>query len=235
MKSMHSRVVQCLILLTAVLATMTAGSNYRLEAQQAGLPPEVVHYADVVLYDGKILTVDENFTIADAVAIRDGKFLAVGTTDRVLPLAGPKTRRIDLKGKMALPGFVDVICELRRFSPEQADDTRRVLKGLARFDETLPETVIELRDDGYHVVGSKADARQLDRIAVIEQILVDSETGLTSEDVLHAWPEHEISCPGKRSVQTDLNYGFSENRWNRSGEGKKGDPFRYSKCDSRTL
>ena len=107
MKSMHSRVVQCLILLMAVLVIMTAGSNYRLEAQQAGLPPEVVHYADVVLYNGKILTVDENFAIVDAVAMRDGKFLAVGTTDRVLPLAGPKTRRIDLKGKTALPGFVD--------------------------------------------------------------------------------------------------------------------------------
>jgi hypothetical protein len=139
------------------------------------------------------------------------------------------------RGSGALPGFVDIICELRRFNPEQADDTRRVLKGLARFDETLPETVIELRDDGYHVVGSKADAKQLDRIPVIEKILVDSKAELTSEDVFHAWPEHKIPRPSKRSVQLDLNYGFSENRWNRSGEGKKGDPFRYSKCDSRTL
>ncbi len=107
MQSMRKRGVKYSVLLIVVLATMTAGPNCRVEAQQASVPPEVLHYADIVLYNGKVATVDENFTIVDAVAMRDGKFLAVGTTDRVLPLAGPQTRRIDLKGKMALPGFVD--------------------------------------------------------------------------------------------------------------------------------
>src|SRR3990172_8892124 len=80
----------------------------RLEAQQTGLPPEVLHYADTVLYNGKILTADEKFTIVEAVAIRDGKFLAVGPTARILPMAGPNTRRIDLRGRTVVPGIIDL-------------------------------------------------------------------------------------------------------------------------------
>jgi predicted amidohydrolase YtcJ len=53
----------------------------------------------MVLYNGKVLTADDKFTMAEAVAIRDGKFLAVGKTDAILPMAGPQTRKIDLKGK----------------------------------------------------------------------------------------------------------------------------------------
>ncbi len=74
-------------------------------AQQ--LSPEVIHYPEIVIYNGKILTADEKFTIAQAVAIRDGKFLAVGTTDRIMAMAGPHTRKIDLQGKTAMPGLID--------------------------------------------------------------------------------------------------------------------------------
>ncbi|MBI4464243.1 MAG: amidohydrolase family protein, partial [Acidobacteria bacterium] len=79
----------------------------RGQTQQAAPAPEVLHYADMVLYNGKILTADEKFSAVEAVAIRDGKFLAVDTTDRILTMAGPATRKIDLKGKTALPGLVD--------------------------------------------------------------------------------------------------------------------------------
>ncbi len=54
-------------------------SSRGLEAQQLSVPPEVLAYADMVLYNGQILTVDDDFTIVETVAIRDGKFLAIGT------------------------------------------------------------------------------------------------------------------------------------------------------------
>ena len=75
-------------------------------AQQ--LPPEVVRYADVVFVNGKVLTADAQFTIAQAVAVRDGKFMAVGETDRILAMAGPATRKIDLQGKTLTPGIFDL-------------------------------------------------------------------------------------------------------------------------------
>ncbi len=71
------------------------------------LPPEVVNYADIVLYNGKVLTADDKFTVVDAVAVRDGKILATGASARVLAMAGPKTTKIDLKGRSVTPGFID--------------------------------------------------------------------------------------------------------------------------------
>lgn len=62
--------------------------------------------ADTVLYNGKILTVDSNFTMAQAVAVRGNRITAVGTNDEVLGLAGPNTLRIDLKGKTVTPGLI---------------------------------------------------------------------------------------------------------------------------------
>ena len=55
-----------------------------------GAASPVTHYADMILYNGKVVTVDKDFTIAQALAIRDGKFLAVGKNKNVLALAGPK-------------------------------------------------------------------------------------------------------------------------------------------------
>jgi len=69
--------------------------------------PEVLAYADIVLVNGKILTVDQNFSIAQALAVRDGKILAVGENDRILNMAGPSTKRVDLQGKTVTPGFID--------------------------------------------------------------------------------------------------------------------------------
>ena len=104
----RKKVVKGSVWFVAIGMILGGVARLPLEAQQATLPPEVVAYADTVLYNGKILTADEQFSIAEAVAIRDGKFLAVGTSARILPMAGSQTRRIDLKGRAVMPGLVDV-------------------------------------------------------------------------------------------------------------------------------
>jgi predicted amidohydrolase YtcJ len=62
---------------------------------------------DLILTNGKIITVDERFTIAQAVAIRGDRFIAVGSDQAIGKLAGPSTRRIDLRGKAVIPGLID--------------------------------------------------------------------------------------------------------------------------------
>jgi predicted amidohydrolase YtcJ len=62
--------------------------------------------ADTILYNGKVLTVDARFSVAEAVAVRDDRIVAVGTSADVLKLAGPGTLRIDLKGKTVTPGLI---------------------------------------------------------------------------------------------------------------------------------
>lgn len=63
--------------------------------------------ADTVLINGKIVTVDSNFTIARAIAIKDGKIIGIGTDDIVLKYAGNNTKKIDLNGRTVIPGLID--------------------------------------------------------------------------------------------------------------------------------
>jgi len=63
--------------------------------------------ADRVLVNGKVLTVDAQDSVAEAIAIRDGRIVAVGTTADIESLAGPGTDRIDLQGRTATPGLLD--------------------------------------------------------------------------------------------------------------------------------
>jgi predicted amidohydrolase YtcJ len=62
---------------------------------------------DLILYRGLFTTLDRSNPTADAVAIRDGLFVAVGRENEVLPLAGPETRIVDLGGHRVLPGLID--------------------------------------------------------------------------------------------------------------------------------
>jgi predicted amidohydrolase YtcJ len=61
----------------------------------------------LVLFNGRILTVDPRDTIVQALAIRDGKIIAVGADRDILRLAGSATKRIDLRGRTATPGLID--------------------------------------------------------------------------------------------------------------------------------
>jgi predicted amidohydrolase YtcJ len=63
--------------------------------------------ADLIFSNGKIITVDERFTIAQAVAIKGDRVVAVGSNQEIARLAGAGTRKIDLKGKSVIPGLID--------------------------------------------------------------------------------------------------------------------------------
>ena len=63
--------------------------------------------ADTVLINGKIVTVDQQFSIQEAIAVRDGRILSVGKTSEMQKLAGPGSRVIDLQGRSVIPGLID--------------------------------------------------------------------------------------------------------------------------------
>jgi predicted amidohydrolase YtcJ len=67
---------------------------------------------DLILVHGKILTVDAKDSIAQAIAIREGKIVALGSDQDILQLAAGKARVIDLQGKTATPGLIDAHAHL---------------------------------------------------------------------------------------------------------------------------
>jgi predicted amidohydrolase YtcJ len=62
---------------------------------------------DTILVNGKLVTLDARSSVAEAVAIRDGKIVAVGRSATLRKLAGPATRVVDLGGRTAIPGLID--------------------------------------------------------------------------------------------------------------------------------
>jgi predicted amidohydrolase YtcJ len=83
-----------LLLFVAMLLVGVAARGY---AQQP----------DTVLVNGKILTVDAAFSTREALAIRDGRIVALGTTADIRKLTGPRTQVIDLQGRTVIPGLID--------------------------------------------------------------------------------------------------------------------------------
>ena len=63
--------------------------------------------ADLILHGGKVVTLDRKSSIARAVAVRDGRIVAVGTDADVLAWKGPKTTLLDLEGRTLMPGLYD--------------------------------------------------------------------------------------------------------------------------------
>ncbi|WP_187265450.1 amidohydrolase [Reinekea thalattae] len=68
---------------------------------------EVAQSADTLLINGKILTVDDDFSIVQSLAIRDGRIVAVGSNAETNALIGTQTKLIDLNGKTVIPGLID--------------------------------------------------------------------------------------------------------------------------------
>ncbi|HYF34178.1 MAG TPA: amidohydrolase, partial [Prosthecobacter sp.] len=62
---------------------------------------------DFILHHGRVLTVNEKFEIAQAIAVEKERIVAVGTNAEVLALKGPDTQVVDLGGKTVLPGLMD--------------------------------------------------------------------------------------------------------------------------------
>ncbi len=85
--------MRVLVLLLALLALLVT--------------PALAQPADLVLRGGRVITVDKDWRVAQAVAIRDGRFVAVGNDDAIDSHIGPATQVIDLNGDTVIPGLID--------------------------------------------------------------------------------------------------------------------------------
>jgi predicted amidohydrolase YtcJ len=122
-----------LLLLTCLAAILTA-SAARAQASEV---------AELILFNGKIATVDKKFAIVQALAVRDGKILRVGTDRQVLETKGAGTDLVDLEGKFVLPGLMD-------------SHTHPTSASMYEFDHRVPE--MESIDDVLEYIRSRTEA-----------------------------------------------------------------------------
>ena len=103
MKKFHpfTTAFTCLLLIPVFwlsLGSLTAQSPSRAVLEKLAV------YPTLIVYNGKIATMDQNLTFYQAMAIREDKIWRLGTDQEIKELAGPQTQLIDLKGRTVTPG-----------------------------------------------------------------------------------------------------------------------------------
>jgi len=108
--------------------------------------------ADLILYNAKVYTVDEAFRSAEAFAVKDGKFLAIGSSEEILSTY-TADNKIDAEGKFVYPGFYDAHCHfygyganlLKRAELAGTQSTEEILERLRQHRAINPEGWLEGR------------------------------------------------------------------------------------------
>ena len=98
----HIRGLVAASVFTVIVFALAFHARTTARAQQAPAEP-----ADMVITNGKVVTVEDGAPEAQAVAIRGSRIVAVGTNAAIKPLIGPKTQVIDVKGQFVMPGFIE--------------------------------------------------------------------------------------------------------------------------------
>lgn len=138
---------------------------------------------DRILYNGKILTVDQAFSIVSAIAIRGERILAVGETAAIRKLAGPATVQTDLQGRTVVPGLIDSHFHYLRGSDFGADEVR--WHGITS------------RKDALAAISTKASASKPGQWIFVlggwhEQQFADKPGGFTQAELDEAAPENPV-------------------------------------------
>jgi predicted amidohydrolase YtcJ len=160
---------------------------------------------DLILHNGNFWTVDPRAPRAQAVAISDDRFLAVGTNDEILAFATARSRKIDLGKKTVLPGFIDAHSHPAmsgRLHLRQVDCDLRSIKAIQsalreRAAKTPPgEWVLGFKyDDTKTAEGRMLTLKDLDDAVPDHPVLVNHRGG----------HENFVNSPALRAAQVDEN------------------------------
>ncbi|MGB2793835.1 MAG: AAA family ATPase [Candidatus Acidiferrales bacterium] len=132
------------------------------------------------------------------------------------------------RGSSAFAGAVDIVLSLRRHQGN-AKRTIRVLQALSRFSETPAELLVEFTDDGYISLGEPHEAAVKEAEDSIIAIAPKSETEAVALKELM-----EGAKISRATAQRAIKELITERILNSTGNGKKGNPFRYFLAENRT-
>lgn len=127
--------------------------------------------ADLVIHNGKIYTVNQTFTIVQAMAIREGRILAIGSNQDILS-GFQATETIDLKGQTVYPGFIDAHCHFVGYG---SDLIKLDLSGTKSFDEILLRTTEFEKSNSFDwILGRGWDQNDWENSSYPDNVLLDS-------------------------------------------------------------
>jgi predicted amidohydrolase YtcJ len=97
--------------------------------------------ADLLFYNGQVITMDNNAGVCEALAVKDSKILSVGSNAEVGKLKGKETKVINLEGKTLMPGFIDAHAHLELYGTNALGVNGKVVKSIEELKEKLDAKV----------------------------------------------------------------------------------------------
>lgn len=156
---MNKHVVPVAILMTALLAGACSKGGMEM--------------ADLVLVNGIVRTMDSNGTVAEAVAVRDGRIVRVGSSAALKAMAGPDTRVVDLAGAAVLPGFIDSHTHFLSGGFSLASIQLRDVRSREEFAARIAAFAKTL-DKGEWIVNGEWDHEQFDPVELPRRDWIDA-------------------------------------------------------------
>lgn len=117
--------------------------------------------ADLIFQNGKIVTVDSNFSIYNAIAIKGDKIIDIGSNEKISKLADSHTQIIDLKGKTAIPGIIDSHAHPERASLSEIHEDLPDLHSIKELMDWI-KSEASIKQDGEWIIYSKLFYTRLD-------------------------------------------------------------------------
>jgi predicted amidohydrolase YtcJ len=136
--------------------------------------------ADLIFHNGRVVTVDNRFSIHQAIAIQDGRVVETGKDRAVLKLKGPSTESIDLKGRMVIPGLMD-------------SHTHPTGASMTEFDHPIPD--MESIGDVLAYIAGRAKVVKSGDWIVLQQVFITrlrEQRYPTRAELDHAAPENPV-------------------------------------------
>jgi predicted amidohydrolase YtcJ len=140
--------------------------------------PKELLFPDLVITNGKIITVDPDFSIAQAVAVKNGKIVAVGTNEEIKTITGKKKKVINLQGSTMLPGINDTHCHISDWAltrpPFMLDIRFPTVKSIADIIKMVAEKVNKVKP-GEWILGEGWDEGYLEECLTDRNCLPSKE------------------------------------------------------------
>jgi predicted amidohydrolase YtcJ len=140
--------------------------------------PVAAAEADLILYNGKIVTVDSDFSIRQAIAVKGNKILHVGNNKDILRLKADKTEVLNLGGKTVLPGLID-------------SHVHAIGACMTEFDHPIPQ--MDSIEDVLSYFRKRADALEDVEWIILQQVFITrlrEQRYPTREELDHAAPNN---------------------------------------------
>jgi len=112
--------------------------------------------ADFALIEGKIYTADAEDSFAEAVAVKTGRIVAIGTNESIAKHIGAATEVLDVQGHLVTPGFIDAHCHFEMGGESLSTLTFRGVRSVEKVQDLVAEKIKEL-PEGSPVFGSQFD------------------------------------------------------------------------------